>query len=73
MFFLFLEFEFSLFTRRTRRNYFYNKSANLALSWQMIPALAMDRVCCSITSWRTDLGQGLGAKVTLCGGKQKFG
>ena len=27
----------------------------LALREQMIPALAMDNVCCSITSWRTDL------------------
>ena len=26
-----------------------------AFSWQMIPALAMDRVCCSITSCSTDL------------------
>ena len=29
----------------------------LALSWQMMPALAMDNVCCSITSWRTDLNK----------------
>ena len=27
----------------------------LALREQMIPALAMDNVCCSMTSWRTDL------------------
>ena len=25
-----------------------------AFNWQMIPALAIDKVCCSITSWRTE-------------------